>query len=675
MDHLKTKIKLLNGMKVLILNIKISIRKKIDFFMYYIYLISRQFEKARPSKASKYCELSKEYTLIYIPEAILSPHFDVTVYIAKVLAHYGQNIIFVNCFNDLPLCIAKNSEGSNNQRKMICRNCSLNSLEKLQAYNISSLKLSDYCSNNELTYIESLILKAPKDLLTFECEGIYFGRLSLVDLVLRTKISNFRETSSKNRILWLALIKSSLVSYFAVSRLCAELNIKRLLYFNDYSTNLAARLAARKHEVPAITVGVASHKNIDFSKVTVTPSVWKKTTFEQLAEWPRWRLLCLPRGRVHAIGDDLINRLISAGSHQYSPPKSLVITDWHAKLALSPNKKTLVAYTSSLDENLAARFMADAVGDPLTSPPQPFEDQIDWLKTLVEHAEINANNIQLIVRVHPREGASRIDSKESEHLAKLKVNFASPPANVKFIWPSAAISSYDIAEIADIVLTSWSNIGLELARLGCPVLTSTNGVSAFPWDDFMEWAPTRDLYKEKLDFLLTRPLTVDQLLRSFRWYNLYHLGLSVDVEDIFQDSENPHLPIPFRLSTNSEILNTLIVECKTALNINIDKLIHNQSLSVETEELTELFVQVRRILYYLITGLDRTSDYCLIVYRNRSVVNATLRFDWTACDSKSSLDISYNNQTIHYNCNGKATKRRSVLIERLLTIMPCETEN
>ena len=74
------------------------------------------------------------------------------------------------------------------------------------------------------------------------------------------------------------------------------------------------------------------------------------------------------------------------------------------------------------------------------------------------------------------------------------------------MWPQDPVSSYDLGEAADLVLTSWSTIGLEMARLGAPGARRVNGaISAIPQDDFMEWGSTTPAYFEKLRELLERP--------------------------------------------------------------------------------------------------------------------------------------------------------------------------
>src|SRR5205807_8907478 len=96
------------------------------------------------------------------------------------------------------------------------------------------------------------------------------------------------------------------------------------------------------------------------------------------------------------------------------------------------------------------------------------------------------DDLQLAVRIHPREGPNKREGGTSQHLQKLRREFgAYQHARVRIIWPEDKTSSYDLGEAADLALVSWSSIGLELARLGVPVLTSTRGIGFLPEGDFL----------------------------------------------------------------------------------------------------------------------------------------------------------------------------------------------
>src|SRR5690606_20493556 len=144
-----------------------------------------------------------------------------------------------------------------------------------------------------------------------------------------------------------------------------------------------------------------------------------------LSHWPDCRDLSLHPQQVREIGDDLIIRMGGVGSHLYSPPKTFESTEIRKQLGLSLDRRLLVAYTSSLDEKVAAEIGVQALQISIPDRQQPFFDQVEWLNALCHHVEAS-DDLQLVVRIHPREGANKRESVRSSHLALLHQAFDRP---------------------------------------------------------------------------------------------------------------------------------------------------------------------------------------------------------------------------------------------------------
>ena len=253
----------------------------------------------------------------------------------------------------------------------------------------------------------------------------------------------------------------------------------------------------------------------------------------------------------------------------YSPAKRLEAVELTEQLGLNSQKKTLVAFTSSLDEIFAGKSLLKGMGFHRVHPEQPFEDQIDWLSSLTRYVECS-DALQLVVRIHPREGKNEREPFSSRHLEILKDTFDRPFKYCRFVWPQDDISSYDLAEIADVALTSWSSVGTELARLGVPVLTSTNGILFFPHEDFLEWGPTSEAYFQKLNFLITESTSLNKVIKAFRWYNFHHLALSIDLSDVYPSSDFMGFP-DFVMPKKADTLKKVAIQNQDIRSINLSK--------------------------------------------------------------------------------------------------------
>ncbi len=144
--------------------------------------------------------------------------------------------------------------------------------------------------------IDEALSRAPRDLLQFEFEGLRFGALSVMDLVLALKISDFSELLESDRRVWLQYLRSCLLSHLIVDRACREMGVGRIVHVNDYSLLLGARTAARKHGVPCYGLAFPGHRNVDLRRYLILSNVWKPSSFKLLAAWPACRDLPLDPG-------------------------------------------------------------------------------------------------------------------------------------------------------------------------------------------------------------------------------------------------------------------------------------------------------------------------------------------------------------------------------------------
>ncbi|HXY33597.1 MAG TPA: hypothetical protein VEI07_05170, partial [Planctomycetaceae bacterium] len=454
--------------------------------------VARQMEQT-PAAPNR--ELLAGATLFFVPYAGVTPMLAQAAVVGRTLAVRGHKVAFARCYRLFARCPVMDMHGlpyeaTDDQKLESCLKCADNSLSMLGEYGLPTVDLRSLVTPAMRHQIEQVLGAAPADLTNFTFDGVLFGKLSLMDVVLGRKISDFAEMTENDRGGWRDYLRSSLLSYLLVDRCCQEFGVSRVVHVNDYSLLMGARAAARKHAVPCYCLAFPGHRNVDLSRYLTLSNVYKPIAYRLLSHWPECRELPVEPAVVREVGDDLLTRLRGAGSFIYSPGKTVKQTDVRIRLGLSTDRRLLVAYTSSLDEMLASQMVMNATDTEIPDRPQPFRDQIDWLTALVRYVG-QSDGLQLVVRVHPREGANKRESVVSQHLAKLKRAFSNPSPNCQFVWPQDPISSYDLGEAADVVLTSWSTIGLELARLGVPVLVAFNGaISAIAEDDFLEWAPT-----------------------------------------------------------------------------------------------------------------------------------------------------------------------------------------
>ncbi|MAT77664.1 hypothetical protein CMK14_21310, partial [Candidatus Poribacteria bacterium] len=428
--------------------------------------------------------LGKQETIFFFsPDISVSPHFAAQCILGRTLQELGYQVVFLLCPELFyPFMVTDFSpdlsqleslmqpEPTNLFREYYLGKAKLTLLN----YGIAFVDLSSFIDHPVSTTVDGYMSRLPVDLREFEALNTKFGHLTCSDVILAIKDGSPEKRGPQVRQLWLKYIESAMFSFLAIEKVCRMFSVACLIHYNDYSPMLSARLAAKQSGVSVKLLTQASHKNVARSKIILLSAPWQVAEYESMDAnlWDKWKQLSLKSHQVEEGANDIIHRLTGRGSHLYSPAKRLEAVELTEQLGLNQQKKTLVAFTSSLDENFAGKSLLKGMGFHRVHPEQPFEDQIDWLSSLTRYVECS-DALQLVVRIHPREGKNERESFSSRHLEILKDTFDRPFKSCRFVWPQDDISSYDLAEIADVALTSWSSMGAELARLGIPVLTST----------------------------------------------------------------------------------------------------------------------------------------------------------------------------------------------------------
>jgi hypothetical protein len=344
----------------------------------------------------------------------------------------------------------------------------------------------------------------------------------------------------------------------------------------------------------------------------------------------------------------------SSGFSVYSPKFSSGKTDVFSQLALSPDRAVLVAYTSSLDEYFSNIHLMSSIGIDLFQKEQPFPDQIEWIAAMIDYVE-KSDHLQLVVRIHPREGKTARENIASEHRDMLAARFSGKYAHVRIIWPEEPISSYDLAEIADVSLTSWTNITSETARLGIPTITAFRRVNPFPVDDMVGWAPTPTAYFELLEKTLRAPSSLAPVQYAYRWSHSAFLSSYVDVGDLVPRYDYDGLP-PYERPVAAGLIESVVRDGASLQEIRYAELVSAQGGAASDAELSALKRALRRVLWFLATGTQLPEDY-------------RLRVGKVSGAAPDEVVIDIHGAMVEISLRGRLIKKRSRAIARLASLI------
>jgi hypothetical protein len=576
-----------------------------------------KLERALASRRKTRAPASAEpLVLFFAPDAWVVPHFVSHLLVARTLKELGHRVLVVRCYRHLlPRCIAVEGaalpvSAPAADKARLCADCARHSLEMVDAYGLDIVDLEDIVDDGMRARLRGVMAALPEDLKAFSLGGVPVGQFANADLSRMLKINDPARGDAATREHVRQYIETAVLSYLAGERLCERFNVRRFVYFNDYAMTLAARAVAEHKGIPTTHLSHVGILNNDRRRVVMLTGYAPLEGVRRLKTWPTWRDLALPAERVRLVSEDSFLRFAGSGFTIYSPAWTSASETLFERLALDRSRRLLVAYTSSEDEIRAVRFYESALGVEIFPGGSVFADQFDWLEALSAHVEAS-DDLQLVIRVHPREAPNRRENRTSENLRELQRRFSGSYRHVRVVWPADPVSSYDLAEIADLALIALSSIGLELVRLGVPVLASLPHMAETPDGIFVAWDNTREGYFAALRRALAGPPEFAPIAAAFRWINARFIEYAVDLGDVIPANDYPGLP-PFALPREARTVEDVIIRGRPLSDLNRERLGRAQRAESAAEEHEAISAHLRAFLHFLMLGSRPGADYRLV---------------------------------------------------------------
>jgi hypothetical protein len=551
--------------------------------------------------------------LIFSPEALLIPHISCNLVIGRTLKELGHTVRIAYCHTLGQRCVSKDSlslpPGTPREQlsKTVCRKCSENFTALTTIYGLQPIDLRSFYPSTLYDQINGLVEPHRKDLVKITLNNIKFGYIAFHDVALAKKVSLDSEMDDETITLFQEIIVSSISLHIALSQLFQEEKFDMVIVNGQYAPNITALRTAAQFGIPGRILYNPSHMNIDRRWVEVCRTEGREVDFSLLDAWPEWQTIPLNPNFMAEVKRDIVVRCQGSGAHIYSPNRSIEAVDLRKDLNIPTDRKLLVAFTSSLDEQSAEHALFLGMERP-TRPPvnELFADQVEWLRFIAD--EIGKRpDLYLMIRIHPREDSNKRDKGRSQHLKRLEAALAEIPPNVRVIWPRDPVSSYDLMELADVVLTSWSTAGLESARLGVPVLGAFRGLHNIPVGDFISAAETRDDYIRMIDVELNNSVEIGRILLSYRWYFVMRFAGAIWLGDVFRRHDQQNMPA-FVMPSTAKELEMELFSGQPPLHdhrLNVRRaLCADPALKarLEQEEMPALKSEMRDIVHFLFTG-------------------------------------------------------------------------
>jgi hypothetical protein len=525
--------------------------------------------------------------------------------VAKVLSERGHSVDVISCAAERQTCTIMDGMAPLEERptRRFCEQCVDRSRDYLARYGLNQhwdIDFLDESSREQLEYGKGTIGDDP---VSFTWDGVQIGMLAAGNLSAILKREVFTNISEENRGRLRLMVEDGLRWYFIAKQIYARMRPRHLVYYAEYYPEVIVGMVMSRLGVHVAPVMHSSINGNDFRKLVIVdhfPQVLEMT--RRIHHWPAWQSLHLAASQVEEVCDDVVTKLLGYSPISFSPALNQGNELKDILIALRQDCQTIVAFTSSDDELNNTKMQRGMFGLPLDTSGEIFADQSTWLKELAEFVA-GSENHQMIVRLHPRLGSNKRSTAVAEYREQVEAVTGVGCPRIHVVLPESTCSSYDLAQQADIVVTSWSSMGLECVRMGLPAIMAFRGTGVYPTDGFLNFHTERKLYFDQLRRGIA--VALEDVLQAFRFTYMYLSATSVDLSDLSTSFDDPTLP-PYKTPRCADEIEDCIIGGDTIQNRRLSERKAAQGVSAAREELDAFARSIRRIIHVLAFGEDGT---------------------------------------------------------------------
>jgi hypothetical protein len=544
----------------------------------------------------------KKKIIFLVPEGKIFIYFLYHAFFGKLFEKLGYEVFFLKCYKNLSYCkILPHDYLSPLQpdfvKYFVCNSCNNLTNNYLAFFKFNIINLKNL--NTQKIFFKVNKLNTLNKIKNYIFQGIKIGQLSLYDFHINQKASDLSNLKKSDY----EVIKNYILSITNLILNLKEIiknNFEHFIILDEYSSDLASRIFLKKKKLSVFRSCITYHKNEDLSFLSLsrTSSVIEEN-YIKLKYWKYFKKLPLNRNIIKGIEDDLIIKIFNYGTHNFSKNKSDQYIDLYNKFSINKNKKVVVLFSSSEDELSALSVNYKYL--KLTNERKLFKSNFHWIDETISFFS-KLDDSHLIIKFHPRIGKTfRENHRSSIYNIYKNKYFNSSFKNVTILEPETLISSYDLADICDLALTGWGNIGLELARLGVPVIVAMQSfMSNTPNINLLKSPKNKNDYfnliNEKINNF--QVLKISDIIAVFRWYYLYKLSNAFFEKNLENWEDYKQINYNKFSKNNLKGFNKILTDKsmkKEIIEINYNSFLKNKSFYKIKKEKNEIKKFIKRI--------------------------------------------------------------------------------
>lgn len=492
-----------------------------------------QWKRIIDTEAPPSVSLDSPSVLFITGYGLGSHYYLIEPLLMQALRQRGARVSSVICASSLPAC-EFNTNGNNkpkiryHQRSGLinstivnkCILCSNNVSTILAALDINTLKISDYLPKSAITKAQKIIDKIDlHDFREFELDNIKIGEEAFASILRATFKGEIGDSNRDNELKRRFLMSGILNTWAYISAFRSIKPDKIVCIHGIYQIHGLAVKVAKKLNIPVDVIGGGGIR-----KNTLIACHGETYHHQLINEDNRvWNTVQLDEDQISKVLEYAKNKRNSGAGVDYlsyhpNPIEDEAILRSH--LGLSENTLVIAMYTN---------VIWDA---QVVYSSNVFNDIFDWIWTSITEVKKN-KKVTLVIRIHPAETKGGVPTKQPM-LNEIYKKFPKLPENVKIIPPSSDLSSYTLANIADLNIIYGTKMGLEIALMKSPLLIAGETFSRNK--GYGHDVKSRKEYIEILSDIKTFLSTIDlekcySLALKYAHYYYFRRMLDLPIED------------------------------------------------------------------------------------------------------------------------------------------------
>jgi hypothetical protein len=428
-------------------------------------------------------------------DSYVSLYSETMRYLATNLKRNGYSLVRIGCDGVLNTCTSLNSLGNieitEEIKYGVCRDCKRRQSKIPGDFNFVLTKSNTHLNPDAQAFLQDVTENLSRDgviasVIDKKFQSLALCKIAFFDFsIIHKKLSDSYLTESDIKR-YISGVKDLLQILSLFKGDCRHIYFSDIIYVNgNYSQNtlirqLAKPLEAICHSIePQLTSqSLVSKIFIKVDRLEISPeAIHSISNKENFSRTDFKKVLKNFRARIN--GKDF---------NAYTSLSRLPVDEESKKIHafLGRYEQIQSFFMSSEDEFVPHRETHDfRVEKAEGIYMMPFENQLEFTKFYLTQAALNPN-IGFIIRMHPRMARNKRDIFESEEHIRYKklLNGVQPNENVLIIYGDSKISSYYLISRSNLVVVTWSTIGLEALLIGAPVISIFPGYLMYPLNKF-----------------------------------------------------------------------------------------------------------------------------------------------------------------------------------------------